>query len=245
MKCSNLNMSNYCYQLPEARNALPTADCVSSEQTKVFAHFLFAHSFQVKSLHKKIARRRSSKGGWVWPRARLWGPAVRSWPGPRWRNWWEPFFCWYLVKIFFPHIVNIGGLVKTFLLTLVIADWWIGENLFCSDWWHWSKLSLSHQNQRLEFRALKDKNQQYHVKVRAYKEGSYRAVARVEEGSESSGRERALWWSTSPRSLVITGDRQSWKLWSPTFSGSPWHPWTLKRILDTLVINLLGSFLTT
>jgi len=29
--------------------------------------------------------------------------------------------------------------------------------------------------------------------VRAYKEGSYRAVARVEEGSDSSGRERALW----------------------------------------------------
>ena len=31
------------------------------------------------------------------------------------------------------------------------------------------------------------------LKVRAYKEGSYRAVARVEEGSDSSGRERALW----------------------------------------------------
>ena len=37
------------------------------------------------------------------------------------------------------------------------------------------------------------KSNTYHVKVRAYKEGSYRAVARVEEGSDSSGRERALW----------------------------------------------------
>ena len=37
---------------------------------------------------------------------------------------------------------------------------------------------------------------QQSLKVRAYKEGSYRAVARVEEGSDSSsGRERALWWS--------------------------------------------------
>ena len=35
---------------------------------------------------------------------------------------------------------------------------------------------------------------QQSLKVRAYKEGSYRAVARVEEGSDSSsGRERALW----------------------------------------------------
>ena len=37
---------------------------------------------------------------------------------------------------------------------------------------------------------------QQSLKVRAYKKGSYRAVARVEEGSDSSsGRERALWWS--------------------------------------------------
>ena len=41
-------MSNHHFQLPEARNALPTADCVSAEQTKVFAHFLFVHYFPSK-----------------------------------------------------------------------------------------------------------------------------------------------------------------------------------------------------
>ena len=33
--CTIANMSNLHCQLPEARNALPTADCVSAEQTKV------------------------------------------------------------------------------------------------------------------------------------------------------------------------------------------------------------------
>ena len=43
-------MSNHHFQLPEARNALPTADCVSAEQTKVFADSVhgFALSFPSK-----------------------------------------------------------------------------------------------------------------------------------------------------------------------------------------------------
>ena len=102
-------MSNHPCQLPEARNALPTADCVSSEQTKVFTHFIFAHSFPTKESARENCQAEIFKGRLGLPD----GEIVRA-VSPE------------LARTEVAELVRtflLLTLVKTFLLTLVIAGW--------------------------------------------------------------------------------------------------------------------------